>query len=65
LAKKLRINHRPLVSAWTTDGVVITQGRQLSRTQGGHGATLDAPDLPGLLEQLEDEGSRNLLKVAF
>ncbi len=47
----------PWYRAWTTDGVVITQGRQFVTDSGADTVQpLDAPDLPGLLEQLEDEG---------
>lgn len=42
---------------WTADGVVIAQDRQFVADSGADTVQpLDAPDLPGLLEQLEDEG---------
>ena len=47
----------PCYRAWTADGVAIARDRQLVMDSGADTAQpLDAPDLPGLLEQLEDEG---------
>jgi Holliday junction resolvase len=42
---------------WTADGMVVVQKRQQFTDSDVETAQpLDAPDLPGLLEQLEDEG---------
>lgn len=42
--------------AWTADGVAVVRDRQTLTSGLETAQSLDAPDLAGLLEQLEDEG---------